>query len=153
MIDELTKQVQINETEYIYYIGGSDIYGEMIVALKECDISNEAMLDLERKIRQAEAGPRIKKWRQRNPDKCRNYTRNYNILKRANGIGLNTEQWKNILEKYNFRCAYCGVKNNLTRDHVIPINKGGEHSLVDGFLIFMEKYRWQDVIKCQYSTR
>lgn len=34
--------------------------------------------------------------------------------------------WKNsIREKWEYQCAYCGSKDNLTLDHVIPQAKGG----------------------------
>ena len=32
---------------------------------------------------------------------------------------------KDVKEKWNFRCAYCGDGNNLTMDHVVPRSKGG----------------------------
>ena len=53
---------------------------------------------------------------------------NRKYLKKVNGTGLTNKQWDEILNKYNHRCAYCGVQGNMTRDHVIPLGKGGEHS-------------------------
>jgi len=39
------------------------------------------------------------------------------------------EDWLEILEVHNHRCAYCLCNDRpLTMDHVIPISKGGEHS-------------------------
>jgi hypothetical protein len=32
---------------------------------------------------------------------------------------------KGIREKWNHECAYCGSKENLTLDHIIPQSKGG----------------------------
>ena len=32
---------------------------------------------------------------------------------------------RDIKEKWNFKCAYCGDKHNLTIDHVVPRCKGG----------------------------
>ena len=32
---------------------------------------------------------------------------------------------RDIKEKSNWKCAYCGDKNNLTIDHVVPRCKGG----------------------------
>ena len=32
---------------------------------------------------------------------------------------------RDIKEKWNWKCAYCGDKNNLTIDHVVPRAKGG----------------------------
>ncbi len=40
------------------------------------------------------------------------------------------EQWDALKIAYRYRCAYCGEKpKNLTMDHVIPISKGGPHTL------------------------
>jgi len=33
---------------------------------------------------------------------------------------------KNVLIRDNYTCAYCGSKENLTVDHVIPSSKGGK---------------------------
>jgi len=45
---------------------------------------------------------------------------------------LITQEWLEILEKYNYRCAYCGCEfdeNTLPqKDHVIPISKGGHNT-------------------------
>ena len=32
---------------------------------------------------------------------------------------------RDIKESWNYKCAYCGSKNNLTMDHVVPRAKGG----------------------------
>ena len=44
---------------------------------------------------------------------------------------LTAQEWIDILKKYKFRCAYCGKEFTLfdreTRDHVIPISKGGDN--------------------------
>lgn len=48
---------------------------------------------------------------------------------------LTEAQWHEILDRYGFRCAYCGRKLEYgvpgsvpTMDHVIPLSKGGGHS-------------------------
>lgn len=38
---------------------------------------------------------------------------------------LTKNEWVEILEKYNYKCAYCGEKNKLEVDHIIPVSKGG----------------------------
>jgi len=44
---------------------------------------------------------------------------------------LTAQEWTDILEAYNYRCAYCDiefeVENMLHKDHVIPISKGGHN--------------------------
>lgn len=40
------------------------------------------------------------------------------------------EQWLVLQEKYNYQCFYCGKSgSNLTKDHVIPVSKGGEDTM------------------------
>jgi 5-methylcytosine-specific restriction endonuclease McrA len=39
---------------------------------------------------------------------------------------LTTEEWELIKKRYKYRCVYCGEKKPLTRDHIIPLSKGGE---------------------------
>ena len=44
---------------------------------------------------------------------------------------LTSEEWLDILKEYDYRCAYCGCDfnedNMPTKDHVIPISKGGDN--------------------------
>ena len=35
------------------------------------------------------------------------------------------EQWDDLKVRSDHRCAYCGQAKPLTRDHVVPISKGG----------------------------
>lgn len=42
---------------------------------------------------------------------------------------LSIEDWRNILNEYNFACAYCSRTDlPLTKDHVIPLSRGGHHT-------------------------
>lgn len=73
---------------------------------------------------------------------CYNITRN---LKKRHKIGrfvshtknrtgevatLTSKDWRDALIHFRGRCAYCGVRQNrkikLTKDHVIPVSKGGK---------------------------
>lgn len=44
---------------------------------------------------------------------------------------LTSEEWINILKQHDFKCVYCGKKLSdffdTTRDHIIPISKGGHN--------------------------
>lgn len=44
---------------------------------------------------------------------------------------LTAQEWADILEAHNYRCAYCDVEfeveNMPHRDHIIPISKGGDN--------------------------
>lgn len=35
--------------------------------------------------------------------------------------------WKILLIKFNHQCVYCGNEESITKDHIIPISKGGQH--------------------------
>lgn len=52
-------------------------------------------------------------------------------LKSRTLIGKYTlDEWENKLKEYNYSCAYCGKTNiKLTKDHVIPVSKGGENTI------------------------
>lgn len=41
------------------------------------------------------------------------------------------QQWVELQDRYDHRCAYCGkrFKGKLTQDHVIPLSKNGNHTL------------------------
>jgi len=39
-------------------------------------------------------------------------------------------EWQARLEEFDYRCAYCGRKGGrLTRDHVVPLSRGGSDSI------------------------
>jgi 5-methylcytosine-specific restriction endonuclease McrA len=41
---------------------------------------------------------------------------------------LTAPEWRDILEQYDGRCAYCGCNlDRPTIDHVVPLSRGGEH--------------------------
>jgi 5-methylcytosine-specific restriction endonuclease McrA len=44
-------------------------------------------------------------------------------------IGVPAWEWRKILNRFQGRCAYCGVVPDvLHMDHVVPISKGGRHA-------------------------
>lgn len=46
--------------------------------------------------------------------------------KRRSAEGSHTlKEWKNVLEYFGNRCLWCETTDNLERDHVVPISKGG----------------------------
>jgi 5-methylcytosine-specific restriction endonuclease McrA len=42
-------------------------------------------------------------------------------------ITLSEEDWECIKETFNEQCAYCGSMEKLTKDHIIPLVKGGKY--------------------------
>ena len=46
---------------------------------------------------------------------------------------LTPEEWEQVLKSYDYRCAYCGSKENIQMDHIIPVSKNGpttKHNIV-----------------------
>lgn len=68
-----------------------------------------------------------KQWRKNNPDRCRNYRISRRAQKLANGIYK--VSIKEIQKLYQSPCIYCGSSNLIEIDHVIPISRGGQHSI------------------------
>jgi hypothetical protein len=71
----------------------------------------------------------------RDRDAYRARKREENCVRRAREAGTPTyriteRDWRRLLERYRASCAYCGVRSdNLTRDHVVPIARGGPHGI------------------------
>lgn len=62
-----------------------------------------------------------------NPEKYKNYCSKRRSNKAANGVFKVTE--KELKKLYSSSCIYCGSLNSIEADHVIPISKGGRHSI------------------------
>jgi len=42
--------------------------------------------------------------------------------------GLTQTQWIQRLEEYDHNCAYCGKRERLTIEHIVPLSRGGSHT-------------------------
>jgi hypothetical protein len=53
-----------------------------------------------------------------------------NRSRRLNAGGTITrDEWLAVCEKYNNKCAICHQELPLTMDHIIPLSKGGTHTI------------------------
>ena len=43
--------------------------------------------------------------------------------------GLPIDEWSAVLDYFNHECAYCGSKEGLEQEHIIPVNDGGEYKI------------------------
>jgi 5-methylcytosine-specific restriction endonuclease McrA len=74
---------------------------------------------------------RTKQWRRENPEAARIHRKNASHKRRAairsNGVfGVTTKDIARLLSQ---PCAYCGSTESPTVDHIIPIARGGRHSV------------------------
>jgi 5-methylcytosine-specific restriction endonuclease McrA len=85
-----------------------------------------------------------KKWKNEHKDKakfsCLKYRKahmekvyNWNNARRSRKncleSSLTNEQWEEIKLHFDNKCAYCGKEESLTREHFIPLSKGGEYTI------------------------
>lgn len=52
----------------------------------------------------------------------------YRSLAKSNGT-FTYKDWEKLLVRWNFSCYYCGVVAPLEKDHIIPLSRGGRHSI------------------------
>jgi 5-methylcytosine-specific restriction endonuclease McrA len=68
-----------------------------------------------------------KEWKQRNKAKVRSYRAKRNFFKHKNGLFKISE--KEIDRLLSKKCYLCGEKDSEHIDHVIPLSRGGSHSI------------------------
>lgn len=51
------------------------------------------------------------------------------VRKSSNGGSHTIGEWENLRAQYNWKCACCREEKTLTRDHIIPISKGGSDNI------------------------
>lgn len=81
------------------------------------------VLTPEQKVRVKENG---KRWRDQHADRSRMHGRVTQHNQR--GLGkITADDWETILDMCGRRCAYCGVRDDLLIEHVIPLGDGGRN--------------------------
>jgi 5-methylcytosine-specific restriction endonuclease McrA len=64
------------------------------------------------------------------PEEMRAVRRNRKSRIQAQRFQFTEKDWRRMLARYRGCCAYCGEKHpKLQREHVIPIARGGRHSV------------------------
>ena len=73
-----------------------------------------------------------KQWALNNPEKVFNIRHKRRLREENQGSGITKEQWYEMMEFFNWECAYSGIqlsKNNRNVDHIIPLSKNGENEI------------------------
>jgi hypothetical protein len=75
---------------------------------------------------------RIKEYQESHREQTRAYIRKCKILRskilKEVPCTLTPDDWLEALEYFNYACAYCGSRDRLTMDHIVPITKHGHHA-------------------------
>lgn len=79
-----------------------------------------------------EMNEKTRKWRKENPEKTINYVNKRRIKEEQQGKGITKEQWVEMMDFFDWKCAYSGIslnKDNRSVDHIVALNEGGEHEI------------------------
>jgi 5-methylcytosine-specific restriction endonuclease McrA len=76
------------------------------------------------------ARERSRRYRVEKPDQAREAIHRYRARKRSNGVYLVTSRdLARLRNRQGGTCAWCDASENLHLDHIIPIARGGAHSI------------------------
>ena len=71
-----------------------------------------------------------RQWGRDNPGSGRERAQRRRALKLNAPVNdLTAEDWQAALAHYNHKCVYCGATEDLTQDHIIPLIRGGPHTI------------------------
>lgn len=95
--------------------------------------NREALRERNRSWREAnpeKADAAVRAWRAANPEKMRALAK----ARRARMAGAEVLEildcdWLRLVARHDGRCAYCGDRTELQKDHVVPISRGGRHAI------------------------
>lgn len=66
-----------------------------------------------------------RRWKKKNPSRLAHLKSRY-YARRKNAEGSHSyEEWKELCIAFDWLCAYCKKAYKLTKDHIIPLSKGG----------------------------
>lgn len=115
------------------YLKNKDVY---IKRAKEWGIANKEKRNLSsqkfRKNNPQKTRRSVSAWFSRHPEKRGEYKRKRRNLKYGAQGNHTEEEWIKVKEYFNFTCPSCTKKEpiiKLTRDHIIPLNKGGSDDI------------------------
>ncbi len=60
---------------------------------------------------------------------CAAASRRRALKRKAERLQFSKNDWQRLVDRYRGCCAYCGKETQLTMDHVVPLSRGGRHSV------------------------
>jgi 5-methylcytosine-specific restriction endonuclease McrA len=71
----------------------------------------------------------VRKWQKTNVDKLREAHRRRRARKKGAGGVVSESAWMQLCNHYGNVCLRCGSSENITQDHIVPLSKGGSHTI------------------------
>ena len=72
-----------------------------------------------------------RRWKRKNPERMAHLkARRYARERGAEGSHT-LEEWNALKAKQEHRCAFCGKRRPLTKDHIVPLSEGGTDYIVN----------------------
>lgn len=69
-------------------------------------------------------------WIERNPGYRSLSTKKRRAMKKGAPVcDLTPQQWRDLLGYFQNRCAYCGEEKHLCQEHLVPLSRGGSHTV------------------------
>lgn len=66
-------------------------------------------------------------WEKRNPGAMSDYRARRRARMKTGRVS--TRDWQRICQRYGDRCFYCGTASQITMDHIVPLSRGGRHTI------------------------
>lgn len=111
---------EVSEYMHNYYIAHSDVIRER-THMAYLNITEEGLEKRKQYVHKKRATKHFKQLRI--ADKNRRAYREMNSVS-----DLTEQEWQRVLDLFGGRCAYCGSDGKITRDHVVPLTKGGGYT-------------------------
>jgi 5-methylcytosine-specific restriction endonuclease McrA len=73
----------------------------------------------------------VRRWEEAHPELKGHYHAAWRARKRGNGGSHTLTEWREKCALFDNRCAYCGEEKPLTRDHDIPLSRGGTDDITN----------------------
>lgn len=73
----------------------------------------------------------VKEWRRENGKGTEYWQKRRAWKLNAPKSDLTDEQWEEVLDAYDHSCAYCSSTEDITQDHLIPLSRGGSHTITN----------------------
>lgn len=94
------------------------------------DANREAQYETNRRWREENReryAEMLRDWAKRNPT-LKSQHRAHRRARKANG-SISARDWTRLINRYGGRCFYCGSHEPMTIDHIIPLARGGRHTI------------------------